>query len=314
MKTCPNCGSKMDPNVNFCTNCGSDMRNVPLDEQHTQPNAPQATQPQITQPQVQETVPTEPVQQTQAAQSTMPSRQEMKNNQETVASQGNPNAGQTMAAASKFDAHNMWQWFVESWTHPFQTRTNVSWYGWVTVLVENILLILGLYIAINKAVGDASGDYASEAQAIIANFSTSVLFELFLFIIIILAAMFTAVFFIRKFVYNINENFFDVVNRIVSCGNLSTIFYLLTFVCLLIGSNDMLKFAMYLISGAMLIIFLACYTMVVADPNPVNDKFYGLLILVVVEFIVIWILTKVFGQAVSSQIESVFHVNMSGMF
>lgn len=31
MKTCPNCGSKMDVDVNFCTNCGTDIRNVPVD-------------------------------------------------------------------------------------------------------------------------------------------------------------------------------------------------------------------------------------------------------------------------------------------
>lgn len=35
MKTCPNCGSKMESNVNFCTNCGTDIRNVPLDSDKT---------------------------------------------------------------------------------------------------------------------------------------------------------------------------------------------------------------------------------------------------------------------------------------
>ena len=33
MKTCPNCGSKMDQDVNFCTNCGTDLRIVPLDSE-----------------------------------------------------------------------------------------------------------------------------------------------------------------------------------------------------------------------------------------------------------------------------------------
>lgn len=31
MKTCPNCGAKMEADVNFCTSCGTDIRNIPLD-------------------------------------------------------------------------------------------------------------------------------------------------------------------------------------------------------------------------------------------------------------------------------------------
>ena len=43
MKTCPNCGSKMKVDINFCTFCGSDIRNVLLD-QVTQPVQPQQPQ------------------------------------------------------------------------------------------------------------------------------------------------------------------------------------------------------------------------------------------------------------------------------
>ena len=28
MKKCPNCGSEMEADVNFCTVCGTDLRNV----------------------------------------------------------------------------------------------------------------------------------------------------------------------------------------------------------------------------------------------------------------------------------------------
>lgn len=30
MKTCPNCGAQMAASVNFCTNCGADIRNIPV--------------------------------------------------------------------------------------------------------------------------------------------------------------------------------------------------------------------------------------------------------------------------------------------
>ncbi|QFQ68103.1 MAG: zinc-ribbon domain-containing protein [Lactobacillus kefiranofaciens] len=45
MKTCPNCGSKMEPSVNFCTNCGADLRNVPLDSEE---HSVQASEPKMT--------------------------------------------------------------------------------------------------------------------------------------------------------------------------------------------------------------------------------------------------------------------------
>lgn len=44
MKTWPNCGSKMEADVNFCTKCGIDIRNVQVEveqpmQESTQENA-----------------------------------------------------------------------------------------------------------------------------------------------------------------------------------------------------------------------------------------------------------------------------------
>lgn len=30
VKTCPNCGAEMEADVNFCTECGNDIKNVPV--------------------------------------------------------------------------------------------------------------------------------------------------------------------------------------------------------------------------------------------------------------------------------------------
>ncbi len=314
MKTCPNCGSKMDPSVNFCTNCGSDLRNVPTDEEKAQ--ATQMTQATV------------PVQSTRAAQPNTPSRKEVREqytqaSQESQAQSTMPQARVANAAntantqaAPKFDASNMWQWFVNSWKKPFQIQAVESWYGWVTLLIENILFVLGLYICINIVTSNytsEAGEYGEQAQAIISNFSTSVLFELFLSLIIAAVAMIAAVYFVRKYVYNVNENFFDLVNRIISCSNLNAILFVAIFVCLLIGSNNMIEIAGFLFDVAIAIFCLANYAIIVADANPVNDKFYGLLIVFAVETVVIWILLKIFGNAVVNQIQDLVYYGTNGL-
>lgn len=77
----------------------------------------------------------------------------------------------------------------------------------------------------------------------------------------------------------------------------------------------MLKIGLPLAGIAMLLFTLAVYAVVVGDNAPVvQDKFYGLLIVVVVQFIVMYILGKIFGNAVYSQVQDLICSSMNGMF
>ena len=314
MKTCPNCGSKMDVDVNFCTNCGTDIRNVPVDSTMNS----QEAKPE---PEVQ---PEQPVMQTRREQKSA-NRSETNNSVQNNSVQPDQPAQQTSniqqpafdSEAVKAHAANMWQWFVTSWKHPFADQSGEKWYGWVTLLVENILLVLGLYICVNKYSQSQLGDseMGQAAQSIVTNFSTSLLFELFLYLILVIAAMIAAAYYAHKFVYGATENLFDFINRIVSCSNLSAIFYVISFICLIIGSEDMIKIGLPLASIAMVIFSLATYTVVVGDPTPaVKDKFYGLLIVVIIQLIVMYVLGKIFGSAVYNQIQQLIHSSTNGMF
>lgn len=314
MKTCPNCGSKMDVDVNFCTNCGTDIRNVPVDSTMNS----QEVKPE---PEVQ---PEQPVMQTRreqhsANQSDNSSSAQNNVTQQTKSAQQTSNTQQPAFDSEAVKAHaaNMWQWFVTSWKHPFADQSGEKWYGWVTLLVENILLVLGLYICVNKYSQSQLGDseMGQAAQSIVTNFSTSLLFELFLYLILVIAAMIAAAYYAHKFVYGATENLFDFINRIVSCSNLSAIFYVISFICLIIGSEDMIKIGLPLASIAMVIFSLATYTVVVGDPTPaVKDKFYGLLIVVIIQLIVMYVLGKIFGSAVYNQIQQLIHSSTNGMF
>lgn len=321
MKTCPNCGSKMDVDVNFCTNCGADIRNVPEDAVAQPQEEPKAEQPvqqtrreqRVANQQVnssEQQAPTQPVQPTQ--QQTQPAQQPVQQNANTRSQQSAFDS-----EAVKAHAANMWQWFVSSWKHPFADQQGEKWYGWVTLLVENVLLVLGLYICVNKYSQDQLGnsDIGQAAQTVVSNFSTSLLFELFLYLVLVIVAMIAVAYYAHKFIYGSTENLFNFVNRIVSCSNISAILYVVSFVCLIIGSEDMLKIGLPLAGIAMTLFSLAVYAVVVGDSAPaVQDKFYGLLIVVVVQVVVMYVLGKIFGSAVYNQIQQLIHSSTNGMF
>lgn len=125
MKTCPNCGSKMDQDVNFCTNCGTDLRNVPLDSEVEK--AQSVSTQDAPQQNDQQTVSTDGNVGHNQSSSTNdtginPNTQNTQNTQKSADSNSNSNQ-QPLGAQMRqhitqnvqnFDAHNMWQWFVNS--------------------------------------------------------------------------------------------------------------------------------------------------------------------------------------------------------
>lgn len=67
MKKCPNCGAMMATDVNFCTNCGADIRQVSIieennvtsvkEENQVKPQASQQVEPKSSQAQSAQTIP-----------------------------------------------------------------------------------------------------------------------------------------------------------------------------------------------------------------------------------------------------------------
>lgn len=163
MKTCPNCGSKMEADVNFCTVCGTNIKDVPLDGaqpvEQLAPQAPVNPQPQpVQQPNSQ---PTQPVQnQEQNLQNTARTQNIQQSNinnvqpnqqqstqqsvQNTQPSQASQVASETFSkvssAVKNFDKESLWKWFVTSWRTPSaqRTRREVVWNCYFTC--RNIII------------------------------------------------------------------------------------------------------------------------------------------------------------------------------
>lgn len=323
MKICPNCGSKMESSVNFCTTCGTDIRNVaPIGEQTQATNKVEANAQQSQPAQEQSTVNTT-TQQSRSdstANNVQPDQQNNQNQYQynSINSAGNTESRQNTASAvgdrisqavREFDAHSMWNWFVNSWKHPFAEQRAEKWYGWVTLLVEDVLFGIGLFIGEQRVTGAADSMLGStNLMGSTSNFSFGVAIELIIFVALAQFAWLGAAYLAYKVIYGHSKDFLELTNHVVQTSNLSAIFMVVFFVFMaLMGPAGVT------ISSLMVILSIGFFSMalsvvVLGDPNPVHDKFYGYLLFVVLQFITGLIVTMIISGTVASQIGSSLHL------
>lgn len=284
MKTCPNCGSKMDPSVNFCTNCGADIRNVPLDSKSSEVKA-QAS---------------DPTQEVQVEQNTVPSRRSQKVDENTQNDNDSSISSRFSKAVHEFDARNMWNWFVNSWKHPFAEQKAEKWYGWVTLLIEDLLFCLGLIIIEYRTVDHFNSPLISNSMNILKFYNSSfkVVIELLFFIILTQIAWIGAAYLSYKIIYNKDKDLMEFTNRVVQTSNLSAIFMVIYFIFMVIP-NVGISATMIILT---IIFFIMALTVVIlGEPNPVHDKFYGYLLFIAIQFVISLILIYLIDITIISQ-------------
>lgn len=302
MKTCPNCGAKMGANVNFCTNCGTSLKNVPLDPPKFEKPAQPVQPPKPSQPADQ----TEPAQ-TKQTQSAQPQPSRVAREQAP-----RPQADQTKIAAA-----NYWQWLVHSWKKPAAWQKAESWYGFVTLLAEDILLLLFLSIGVGHLTSNAGSQYG-EVGSMVANqvnqLSGTVIFQLFFMVLLMQIISLAAGFGARQFIFGQNLPVMTFVNRTVQASNLSVILVLLACLCLMVGDASMIASGLVLGMIASVLFNLGLIVVTLDGQKPVRDKFYGLLILTVAVILASMILSSLFGSAVYNQIKDLIGNSLFSQF
>lgn len=302
MKTCPNCGSKMDVDVNFCTNCGTDIRNVPVDSTMN-------SQEVKTEPEVQ---PEQPVMQTRreqhsANQSDNSSSAQNNVTQQTKSAQQTSNIQQPAFDSEAVKAHaaNMWQWFVTSWKHPFADQNGERWYGWVTLLVEDFLIGLGLFIGEQRATGAVDSMLGnSNLMSGSANFTFGTVIEIILFLALAEAAWILAAHLTYKVIYGKSKDFLELTNHVVQTSNLSAIFIVVYFVFMALMGPAGIVISTIMLWLAAIFFSMALTVVVLGDQNPIHDKFYGYFLFIALQFITGVILFLIIGGTIFSQIGS----------
>ena len=197
MKTCPNCGAKMEADVNFCTSCGTDIRNVPLDSvQNVEP----------------ESVVSDP---SELERRTYRAAQ----NAESQASQA---LGKVSEAVKNFDKESLWKWFVTSWKTPSADQHGEKWYGIAVLLLEMILFAWSMSAGIKKIVYTSIPmNLPKFAQEKIDSFIHGLGFDVFFLVLIIGAGVIVGSYVAHKFVYNEVPQIFEYINKIVQLSNIN---------------------------------------------------------------------------------------------
>lgn len=297
MKTCPKCGAKMAADVNFCTSCGADIRNVEV-----------KAETQASEQEVKTDVKPEPTRTSTQAENTgvagehTQAKPEQPNDQENNGSTtGNATGNGFSQAIREFDAHNMWNWFVNSWKHPFAEQHANKWYGWITLIAEDILFGLGLFIGGQRAVNSTIGYVDSYSRI-----SFGVVFELMIFIALAQLAWIGSAYLAYKVIYGHSKDFLQLTNHVVQTSNLSAIFMVVFFLFMVLMGPAGVFISGLMVSLAVTFFSMALTIVVLGDPNPVHDKFYGYLLFIVLQFITGVILFMLISGTIASQIGSSF--------
>ncbi|BDR60033.1 zinc ribbon domain-containing protein [Lactobacillus xylocopicola] len=277
MKKCPKCGATMEADVNFCTACGTDLRGV-----KAIPKTQQAPLKQQEEPSVQP-------QQVEASQSA--------NNQAS---------GQTTGKARSWGDY--WQWCLDSWKNPANNTVQAeSWYGWVTILLVDLLIVLGLYFCANTLLHAAisfSNHFNEAAQGLsMVDFSFGIVLKVLLFILLYEVIMIGSTYLAHKFIYDRKVALLDFVNRSAHASNLNLIFAAIFFLLMLMGPGSIVP-AVILLVVILMLFSVGQQVVLLSDEGAKRDKVYGCLIALGINFVGMLILNALLFQTIIGQMMS----------
>lgn len=303
MKKCPNCGAMMSADTNFCTNCGADLRSVPVEKPVEQMRSSQVDPMPMQQamPNMQSTSETEqsvqPNSQMQATNQTnqvnqvnqMPMQQPMQNNaQMPVQNQ--------MQQPSGFSIY--WQWFVNSLKRPDAKQHTEKWYGIVNLLVEILLTTLTLGKLMNTGASSLTGMMGGLGSSFASQKVQSISFQLFFGLVITTAIMIAAAMLANIFIYGQKLDFTGFINDVAQYSNYNLALGLLAFLISLTGSSyGLLTFLMFM----MVLIFNAAIIVpALGNGKAKRDRVFGTLILLIGLIIAVCVLIGFGGSAARS--------------
>lgn len=314
MKICPNCGSKMGAEVNFCTNCGADIRNVALDNQQAQPQQPvqQAVQNMQQPQQPVNQNPVDPQQNAQYSNVTNPTQGQAES---TINETLRRSAMKASEAVKNFDRENLWNWFVNSWKTPTVEQEGEKWYGIATLLLESILVVLAASYRFKQFINQKlyQTEVPSQLQNMIDSAVKSLSMDLWLLIILNFVGLILAIYVANKFIFGKAKNFFEVINKFTQYSNIS-VFTTLALVLYFFLGLDQTGLLVFLIFFTLFLYTISGAVIVLDGENKKNDPIYGLIIYIAISIIVVGLAFLFIKSQVFSQIQTIFNVNLNDVF
>ncbi|KRM84777.1 zinc ribbon domain-containing protein [Lactobacillus hominis] len=272
MKKCPNCGALMEADVNFCTSCGADLRQVPAQENENQ------------KPAEKQSAPTQQPQQTQqAAPVQQPTQSAPTNQSASVQNTGmrRTEVQQQPAAPSGFSLY--WEWLVASWKTPSADLAKEKWYGIVDLAFEILLFSIACWEMMQKGVSSVTsgiGSLIPQVSSYASQQVQNVGVQLFFALIISSLVMIIGAWVTRIFLFQDKVSFVDQLNEIGQASNYNMILSVVIFILAFIGgANNFIAFLAF----AMNLVFLASVISSGMGNKPAKrDRLFGALILLVI--------------------------------
>lgn len=285
MKKCPNCGSQMENDVNFCTVCGTDIRNV----------SPESNQADL-----------EPKNKNVGAQKVGENTTTESNTRQT-----NQTISKVTEAVKNFDKDSLWNWFVSSWKTPSKGKKGEKWYGVVTLLLEMILFAWATGFGIKKMIVQLAGiNLSSNNEQFSNNFNSifhAVTMDLFLVVLILGAGIVIGSYFAHKFIYesNCNISFFDYTNKIVQLSNINAIIVLVLSLLSFVDYKGLISIISILCAFVAIVFLLAGAAAIHENGKSNRDYFWGEIIYAIIVLVAVGLAWLIVKNQVMSQFQSI---------
>lgn len=267
MKECPNCHAEMGEDVNFCTNCGTDLRQVAVSEEKPAPAAPEPK--------------AAPVQEAE------------------VKAEGQADGQASGQAENVLSTY--WQWLLHACKKPTEAVAAEKWYGLTTLILEDLFFILAVLAGMNNLASSLITSYpyfSSIITELKSSFSSYVMISVVLGQVVVLAINYFAM---KRFAKS-EFDFLGYLNRYAHLSAYSLILNVLFLLFALTGNLGLqgIVFNMTAVVG-----FLALIYVLLEEKAEKIDQMQFALVISIIVLIVVMIVVNMFFKEFASKIASV---------
>lgn len=275
MKECPNCHAEMGADVNFCTNCGTDLRQVAVSEEKPAPAAPEPK--------------AAPVQEAE------------------VKAEGQAD-GQASSQAENV-LFTYWQWLLHAWKKPAEAMAAEKWYGLTTLILEDLFFILAGLTGMNKLASSLITSYPY-LSAIITELKSSAFSYVVISVVLGQVVVLAINYFAMKRFAKSEFDFFGYLNRYAHLSAYSLILNVLFWLFALTGS---LGPQGIVLSMTAVVGFVALIYVLLEEKAEKIDQMQFALVISIIVLIVVMIVVNMFFKEFVSKIESVTNQQISSL-
>lgn len=198
---------------------------------------------------------------------------------------------------------DFFNWFVLSLKQPSLIVAGEKWYGFVAFAVSILIYTISLGMLFNTAANSNSNLRSVISATNLDSTTFGLLFKLFLCLAIATMVVVGGTFGITKLTHKDTEDFFTFTNNFAHFTNYTLVINLVLLLVSLVTANS-LGFLIFLMILELIIFFNGSFVAYLMDRgNLVKlDRVFGMLLIALLNALVIFLITRIFGEIVVNTI------------